>query len=150
MIVHQISIFVENKSGTLLKVLELFKENNIQLIASTISDTVEYGIYRIICSEPMRAYEMLKAAGISANLSEVFAIMLDNRPGRAADAVRHISEAGINISYLYSFMLGGKGILVFRTDDAARTERVIRENSLNALDDKALLSLGSVEEEGDR
>ena len=150
MIVHQISIFVENKSGTLLKVLELFKENNIQLIASTISDTVEYGIYRIICSEPMRAYEMLKAAGISANLSEVFAIMLDNRPGRAADAVRHISEAGITISYLYSFMLGGKGILVFRTDDAARTERVIHENSLAALDDKALLSLGSVEEEGGR
>ena len=98
----------------------------------------------------MRAYEMLKAAGISANLSEVFAIMLDNRPGRAADAVRHISEAGITISYLYSFMLGGKGILVFRTDDAARTERVIRENSLAALDDKALLSLGSVEEEGGR
>ncbi len=150
MIVHQISIFVENKSGTLLKVLELFKENNIQLIASTISDTVEYGIYRIICSEPMRVYDMLKAAGISANLSEVFAIMLDNRPGRAADAVRHISEAGITISYLYSFMLGGKGILVFRTDDAARTERVIRKNSLAALDDKALLSLGSVEEEGGR
>ena len=150
MIVHQISIFVENKSGTLLKVLELFKESNIQLIASTISDTVEYGIYRIICSEPMRAYDMLKAAGISANLSEVFGIMLDNRPGRAADAVRHISEAGITISYLYSFMLGGKGILVFRTDDAARTERVIRENSLAALDDKALLSLGSVEEEGGR
>lgn len=150
MIVHQISIFVENKSGTLLKVLELFKENNIQLIASTISDTVEYGIYRIICSEPMRAYDMLKAAGISANLSEVFAIMLDNRPGRAADAVRHISETGITISYLYSFMLGGKGILVFRTDDAARTDEVIRQNSLAALDDKALLSLGSVEEEGDR
>lgn len=145
MIVHQISIFVENKSGTLLKVLELFKENNIQLIASTISDTVEYGIYRIICSEPMRAYDMLKAAGISANLSEVFAIMLDNRPGRAADAVRHISEAGITISYLYSFMLGGKGILVFRTDDAARTDEVIRQNSLAAFDDKALLSLGSVE-----
>ena len=150
MIVHQISIFVENKSGTLLKVLELFKENNIQLIASTISDTVEYGIYRIICSEPMRAYEMLKKSGISANLSEVFAIMLDNRPGRAADAVRHISEADITISYLYSFMLGGKGILVFRTDDSARTEKVIRENSLAALDDKALLSLGSVEEEGGR
>ena len=52
MIVHQISIFVENKSGTLLKVLELFKENNIQLIASTISDTVEYGIYRIISPNP--------------------------------------------------------------------------------------------------
>ena len=72
MTVQQISIFVENKSGTLLKVLDLFKEAGIQLIASTISDTVEYGIYRIICSEPSRALETLKQAGISANVSDVF------------------------------------------------------------------------------
>ena len=141
MTVHQISIFVENKSGTLLKVLELFKDARIQLIASTISDTVEYGIYRIICSEPQRAYEVLKAAGISSNLSEVFAITLDNQPGRAADAVRHISEAGVAISYLYSFLLGGKGILVFRTDDPERTKAVIEEKTLASLDDEAHLSL---------
>ena len=141
MTVHQISIFVENKSGTLLKVLELFKDARIQLIASTISDTVEYGIYRIICSEPQRAYEVLKAAGISSNLSEVFAITLDNQPGRAADTVRHISEAGVAISYLYSFLLGGKGILVFRTDDPERTKAVIEEKNLASLDDEALLSL---------
>ncbi len=141
MTVHQISIFVENKSGTLLTVLELFKDAQIQLIASTISDTVEYGIYRIICSEPLRAFEALKKAGISSNISEVFAITLDNQPGRAADAIRHISEAGVAISYLYSFLLGGKGILVFRTDNPERTEQVIREKKLNAIDDKALLSL---------
>ena len=70
MTIHQLSVFVENKSGTLLQVLELLKEAGIQLIASTISDTVEYGIYRIICSEPMRAYDTLKQAGISANLSK--------------------------------------------------------------------------------
>ena len=128
MTVHQISIFVENKSGTLLRVLDLFKEAGVQLIASTISDTVEYGIYRIICSEPTRAYEVLRAAGISASMSEVFAITLDNRPGRAADAVRVITGEGIGISYLYSFLLGGKGILVFRTDDAVRapTRRIGR------------------------
>ena len=62
MTVHQISIFVENKSGTLLRVLDLFKEAGVQLIASTISDTVEYGIYRIICSEPTRACEVLRPA----------------------------------------------------------------------------------------
>ena len=77
MTVHQISVFVENKSGTLLKVLDLFKEAGIQLIASTISDTVEYGIYRIICSEPARALKALKDAGISADESDVFAITLD-------------------------------------------------------------------------
>lgn len=141
MTVQQISIFVENKSGTLLQVLELFKEAGIQLIASTISDTVEYGIYRIICSEPARALDTLKQAGISANVSDVFAIKLDNVPGRAADAVRLISEAGIGISYLYSFMLAGKGILIFRTDNPDKTNRVIEEKDIQALDNNTLLSL---------
>lgn len=141
MTAHQISVFVENKAGTLLQVLDLFKEAGIQLIASTISDTVEYGIYRIICSEPARALEVLKQAGISASVSEVFAITLDNTPGRAADAVRVLSAAGIGISYLYSFLLGGKGILVFRTDDAERTGEVIQTYGLGALDDEALMAL---------
>ena len=141
MTVQQISIFVENKSGTLLKVLDLFKEAGIQLIASTISDTVEYGIYRIICSEPSRALETLKQAGISANVSDVFAIELDNIPGRAADAVRLLSKADISISYLYSFMLSGKGILIFRTDNPQKTEEVITEKGLQTLDDNSLLSM---------
>ena len=57
MTIQQLSVFIENKSGTLQRVLNLLKEAGIQLIASTIADTVEYGIYRIICSEPTRAYE---------------------------------------------------------------------------------------------
>lgn len=141
MTVQQISVFVENKSGTLVRVLELFKEAGIQLIASTISDTVEYGIYRIICAEPDRALQVLKAAGISANASEVFAITLDNVPGRAADAVSRISEAGIAISYLYSFMLAGKGILVFRTDNPEKTSEVIDAQGMHALNSESLLSL---------
>lgn len=138
MTVHQLSVFVENKSGTLLKVLELLKEANIQLIASTISDTIEYGIYRIICSEPERAYQTLKDAGISANVSEVFAVTLDNYPGRAADAIKSFTDAGIGISYLYSFLLGGKGILVFKTDNNEKTREVILENNLSYLEDNML------------
>lgn len=141
MTVHQLSVFIENKSGTLLRVLELLKEAKIQLIASTISDTVEYGIYRIICSEPMRAYETLRQAGISANLSDVFAIMLDNRPGRAADAIRSLSEASIGISYLYSFLLSGKGILVFRTDNPDLTRQVILEKGLNYIEEQHLIEM---------
>lgn len=141
MTIHQLSVFVENKSGTLLQVLELLKDAGIQLIASTISDTVEYGIYRIICSEPMRAYDTLKQAGIAANLSDVFAIMLDNQPGCAADAICSFSEAGIGISYLYSFLLSGKGILVFRTDDAEKTYQVILDKGLDYIEEKRLLEM---------
>lgn len=142
MTVHQLSVFVENKSGTLLQVLELLKEADIQLIASTISDTVEYGIYRIICSEPQRAHETLKKAGISANISDVFAITLDNRPGRAADAIRSFTNEGISISYLYSFLLAGKGILVFRTDNTEKAREVILRNGLGYVEEKDLITMG--------
>ena len=135
MTVQQISIFVENKAGTLLKVLELLKEANIQIVASTIADTVEYGIYRIICSEPARAYATLQGAGISVALSDVFALTLDNVPGRAADAVKFLSQAGIGITYMYSFLFNGKGILIFKTDNTDRTREVIEANNLAYITD---------------
>ena len=138
MTVHQLSIFVENRQGTLIKVLQLLKEAGVQLIASTIADTVEYGIYRIICSEPDRAYSILKDKGISVALSDVFAIELDDQVGRAADTLTLFSEAGISIAYMYSFLLKGKGILVFRTDDNEKTCRVIREQGLKYIPESDL------------
>ena len=141
MTVHQLSVFIENKQGTLQRVLDLLKEGNIQLIATTIADTTEYGIYRIICSEPTRAYETLKNAGISVNLSDVFAIKLENEVGRAADTIKLFCEAGIGIYYLYSFMLGNKGILVFRTDNAERAREIIILNKLDFIAEKDLFEL---------
>ena len=140
MTVQQLSVFIENKAGTLLKVLELLKEAKIQLIASTIADTVEYGIYRII-SEPMRAYNTLKEANISVALSDVFALTLDNQVGRAADAIKIFSDAKIGITYMYSFLLGDKGILIFRTDNPDRAREVIILNNLSFVADKDLSSL---------
>ena len=141
MTVQQLSVFIENKAGTLLKVLELLKEAKIQLIASTIADTVEYGIYRIICSEPMGAYNTLKEANISVALSDVFALTLDNQVGRAADAIKIFSDAKIGITYMYSFLLGDKSILIFRTDNPDRAREVIILNNLSFVADKDLSSL---------
>ena len=141
MTIPQLSIFIENRSGTLIKVLEALKTANIQIIASTIADTAEYGIYRLICSEPARACEELKKAGVAVALSDVFALEIDDQPGRAADAVKTFSEAGISITYMYSFLLRGKGILVFRTDDNDHAAKVIKENQLKTVDETALTSL---------
>lgn len=132
MTIKQISIFIENKSGTLLNVLDILKEAGIQIIASTISDTVEYGIYRIICDKPAKAYELLKERGISAITNDVFAIELDDTPGQAATAISLFAKAGINISYLYSFLVGGKGILIFRTNDTEKTQEVITLKKLKS------------------
>ena len=141
MTIHQLSIFIENRSGTLIKVLEVLKQSGIQIIASTIADTAEYGIYRLICSEPQRAFEELKIAGVAVALSDVFAVELDNQPGRAADAIEIFSKADISIAYMYSFMLDGKGILIFRTDNAEQARETIIQNGLKVIAEEQLTTL---------
>jgi hypothetical protein len=138
MTVHQLSVFIENKSGALVSVLRLLKQENIQLIASTIADTIDYGICRIICSQPEKAYNVLREAGVAVSLCEVFAIELDDRPGMAADAIELFASEGISISYLYSFLLNGKGVLIFRTDNADKAAGIIASNGLHAIEEKDL------------
>lgn len=142
MTINQLSIFIENRSGTLVKVLDILKQSGIQIIASTIADTAEYGIYRLICSEPSRAYQELKNAGVAVALSDVFALELDNEPGKAADAVRIISDADISITYMYTFLWGGKGILIFRTDQTEKAREVILLNQLSFIDETDLAGRG--------
>ena len=126
----QLSIFIENKRGTLLTVLNVTKEAGIQIIASTISDTQDFGIYRIICNDPERAFIVLKEQGITATITDVFAIQLEDKPGEAARVLALFAEADISIAYMYSFLLSGKGILVFRSSDTEKTKQVIKEKSL--------------------
>ena len=126
----QLSIFIENKRGTLLTVLNVLKEVGIQIIASTISDTQDFGIYRIICDDPERAFIVLKEQGITATITDVFAIQLEDKPGEAARVLALFAEADISIAYMYSFLLSGKGILVFRSSDTEKTKQIIKEKSL--------------------
>ena len=138
MTISQLSIFIENRTGTLLKVLDLMKQSKIQMIACTIAETAEYGIFRIICSEPQRACAELKQAGLAVAISDVFALELDNQPGGAADVVKFLGEAGVDITYMYAFLLGGRGILVFRTDEGDLAHKVIADNHLPYITEKEL------------
>ncbi len=139
--IQQLSVFIENKSGALLQILTLLKDAGIQLVATNIVDTMDYGICRIIATKPRLACTILQEAGMSANLNEVFAIELDNHPGSAADAIAAFAQEGVGIVYLYSFLLGGKGILIFRTDNTERARNIISENRLHVISEDDLSNL---------
>ena len=128
MTVKQLSIFLENRSGTMTKVLDILKETGVRIIASSIADTAEYGLFRVICTDPQKAYDELAEAG-----------ELDNRPGQVADTIRRISDAEISITYMYSFLFHGKGLLVFRTDNTEEAREVIRRASLKSIAEKDLI-----------
>ena len=130
MTIKQLSIFIENKGGTLIKVLDLLSKAGIQIIASTVADTKDYGIYRVLTNDPAQAYLILKDAGINVQLSDVFALSIDDQPGRAAEAIKQVSETGVNILYLYSFLWQGKGVLVFRADQGEKAKEIIMLNKI--------------------
>ena len=131
----QLSIFIENKSGTLIKVLELFSKARIQIIASTIADTQDYGIYRVLCSAPCEAYTILKEHGINVQLTDVLAIAIEDEPGHAALAISALSHAGVNILYMYSFLWKGRGVLVMRADEGEKALEVVSEKKMSLLDE---------------
>jgi hypothetical protein len=134
MTIKQLSIFIENKSGALLEVLKLLRDNGISIVVSTISDTRDFGIYRVICSDTEKAYQILKNKDINATITNVYAVRLaDNKVGAAADVMTKIVESGVSINYMYSFLIAGKGILVFRTDDNKNTEKAIMLNKFDFL-----------------
>ena len=133
MTIKQLSIFIENKSGTLIKVLDMLSKAGIQIIASTVADTQEYGTFRVICDNPAKAYLLLKEEGINLQLTDVFALYVDDKPGAAAETLKILSDAGIAISYIYTFLLNGQGVLVFRTSDMDKTNEVIALNKLKSV-----------------
>ena len=133
MTIKQLSIFIENKGGTLIRVLDLLSKAGIQIIASTVADTKDYGIYRVLTNNSAQAYLILKEAGINVQLSDVLALSIDDQPGRAAEAIKQISDAGVSILYLYSFLWKNKGVLVFRADQSEKAKETIMLNKLTFL-----------------
>lgn len=133
MTLKQLSIFIENKGGTLIKVLDILSKAGIQIIASTVSDTQDYGIYRVLCNNPAQAYLILKEAGLNVQLSDVFALSIEDEPGSAAKHIKTLSDNGVSILYLYSFLWKGKGVIMFRADQTEKCKELIMINKLSFL-----------------
>lgn len=141
MTVNQISIFLENKYGKLCEILELLSAANIRIIAATVADTSEYGILRIIVSDPERAYEVLKNNNVSANLTDVLAIATDSNASTFAQTLSYFTKAGVSIEYMYCFSLNGKSILILRTNNRNAAREVIRRQNIEYIHEADLLNM---------
>ena len=134
MTVNQISIFLENKYGKLSEILALLAEERIRIIAATVADTSEYGILRIIVSDPQKAYKILKENNVSANLTGSCA-------GSFANTLSYFTKAGISIEYMYCFSIREKAILILRTNNRESAREVIRRQNLEYICESDLIKL---------
>jgi hypothetical protein len=130
MSIKQLSIFLENKSGRLTEVLETLGQEKINIVAMSIADTSEYGILRLIVSDPVESLKLLKAKEFSVNLTDVIGIEVPKEAGSFANALKYFSEENISIEYMYAFAFHDKGIIVMRTDDRQKAFKIIEKRNL--------------------
>ncbi len=133
MIIKQLSVFLENKSGRLHEVLESLGNENINVVACSIADSSEYGILRLIVSDPDKAREILKQRLFSVNINEVLTIATPNAPGALAKALAILSAEGISIEYLYAFGTGEKSFVVLRTDQIEKAIMAFQRNKMELI-----------------
>ena len=135
--IRQLSVFVENKKGSLHEITDALSKEGIDLRSMCVADTNDFGIVRIITNEPERAAEILKSQGHAANVREITAFAVPDTPGGLAKALNILESSGVNIEYMYALVTSeaGKAYTVMRTDDNEITESILRKNGIEILDE---------------
>lgn len=131
MIIKQLSVFLENKSGRLNEVSQLLGDAGINLSALSVADTSEFGILRLIVSDPDQAYQVLKAADFSVKLTDVVCLNSPNVPGALAKALNILSSEEVFIEYLYAFSMDKQSAnIVLKPDDIEKCIQVLQKHQL--------------------
>jgi hypothetical protein len=135
MSIQQISVFLENRRGSLEEFTSLLGDNGVDLIALSIADTTDFGILRAIVGNNDKALALVKGAGYTASLTNVLAVAVPDSPGGLAGALKLLGGAGITIEYLYSFVrqVGGNAVIIFRVDNPATAEKLLAEEGYRLL-----------------
>ena len=134
MFVNQLSVFIENREGRLEQVLETLKKNNINIISLSLADTSDYGLLRMIVSNPEVGRSALKGAGFSAMLTPVLAVKLSHQVGQLQVLLSEICKAGINIEYTYALATGNDDAsIVIKPADLEKAAAVLEETGVDLI-----------------
>ena len=124
----QISIFTENRKGAMRSITRLLAEGGIDIDAFVTNDSAEFGIVRMLVSDPDKASALLTAAGYQIKRTPVMAFEIPDEPGSLDRLLECIEDANINIDYLYaSFDRESAGpVIIIRADDMDELERFLK------------------------
>lgn len=132
MIIQQISVFLENRAGQLSEIADVLAAENIDLRAIHIAETADYGVLRLIASQPKQAAELLLSKGFILSMTPVLAVDVPDQPGGLSRLLSVAAKAGVDVEYMYSMLAGenGQATMVFKVADNEKLEAVLSQNSL--------------------
>ena len=131
----QLSVFIENREGRLDEVLAVIKAANVNILSLSLADTSEYGLLRLIVSDPAKADAALKANGFSSMLTDVLVVRLDNKVGSLQSFLAEIAKTEINLEYMYGLTIEkeGKASLVIKASDLKKASDILLKSGAELL-----------------
>ncbi len=141
--VKQVSVFVENKPGTLAKTSKALGDEKINIRAFSVAEVGEFGIIRLIVDDPDKANSTLREKGYTSAITNVLAVEMGDEPGSLAKVAGILGDNHINIEYAYSLLErhADKAVLIARVDDAEKATNILIESKYRLLKPEEVYSL---------
>lgn len=133
MIIKQLSVFLENKTGRLTEMTKILSENNINISAFSIADTADFGIVRCIVSKPDEAIKVLKEKHFSVNITEVVCMIVPHEPGGLYKALQILSDNNVPVEYMYAFAFDNAASVVIRSESNEKVIKILESNQMKLL-----------------
>jgi len=123
----QVSVFVENQPGRLVAMLEALRANDINIRALSVSEGGDFGIVRLILSDPKKGTNALRDAGFIVKETIVVQREIPDRPGGLLETIAPLARAGINVEYFYAYLdpTPGRATIVLKVSDMDRAEEIL-------------------------
>ena len=141
MTISQLSVFVENKQGSMSGIAEALAEANIDIRALTIADTTDFGILRLIVRDPENAKKMLQEKNFVVTVNQVIGVEVPDRVGGLAKVLRILDDALINIEYMYDFLAikEEKAYIIIRVENNAKTVDLLQSHGIRCISDEDIV-----------
>ena len=129
MAIKQLTVFVQNRKGTIVSVTDILAKNNINLRALSIAETEDFGILRLIVNDEKSAEKVLKEQGYLIKTVDVVGVKIGDEPGKLTGALDVLDKADINVEYLYAFMARTEkhAYVVLRVEDNSAAEKALAD-----------------------
>ena len=127
MAIKQLTVFVQNKKGTVAEVTDILAKNNVNLRALSIAETQDFGILRLIVNDERTAEAVLAESGYLIKVIDVLGVKIGDAPGKLTEALRVLDQGDINVEYMYAFMARTEkhAYVVLRVEDNAVAEATL-------------------------
>ena len=141
--IDQLSIFLENKEGRLLNTLDIIEELNINIRALSIADTSEFGILRLIVTDPLKVKENLEEKDFIVKITKVLAVSISDEPGGLNKILRILDKNNINLEYLYAFVEQKtyNAIVILKLENMDEGYKVLKEEDSQLITSEEIYSI---------